>query len=354
MEFEIIKTTSSRLGVTDLVNLGFGEVFSDHMFNMDYKDGAWRSPRIVPFGPVEILPSMCCLHYGQMVFEGLKAFRTRSGLLQIFRPDKYHGRFNRSCRRLCIPETDYRLFLSSLQGLIDLDQEWVPKRKGYSLYIRPFIFASDSYLGVKVSKSYRYMVITSPVGSYYQEGANPVSLVTSREYIRAAKGGLGTAKTPANYAASLLPAQEAIQKGFSQILWLDAAERRYVEEVGTMNMFFYMEGRLVTPSLEGTILEGVTRDSVIRIARDWGITVEERKVAIDEVLASARQGKLQEVFGTGTAAVISPVGRIQHDDTSITIHEGKPGPLAQKLYDEITGIQYGEREDRFRWCIPVS
>ncbi|MEW6442957.1 MAG: branched-chain amino acid aminotransferase [bacterium] len=354
MDLEIQRVRSSRITSTDLENLGFGEIFSDHMFVMDYQAGTWRTPRIVPFGPMDVLPSMCCLHYGQMVFEGLKAFRTEKGIVQLFRPEKYHERFNRSCRRLCIPETEYDAFITPLKTLLTIDKAWIPKKRGYSLYIRPFIIASDSYLGVKVSKSYRYMIITSPVGLYYKEGVNPVSLITSTEYIRAAKGGLGMAKTPANYAATLLAAQEAIQKGFSQILWLDANERRYVEEVGTMNMFFCLDGRLVTPALEGTILQGVTRTSVIEIARDWGIPVEERRISIEEILDAARDGRLQEAFGTGTAAVISPVGLIQHKDRTITVHGGKTGPIAHKLYEEITGIQYGERPDRYGWCVRLE
>lgn len=354
MEIQYHPAIPSRLPSTDFTHLGFGEIFSDHMFAMEFEGGTWKSARIVPFGPIEMLPSACCLHYGQIVFEGLKAFRTVSGSVQIFRPDKYHERFNRSCRRLCIPEIDFDTFLTALKALVAKDRDWVPRQKGYSLYIRPFVFASDSYIGVRVSKTYRFLIITSPVGAYYKEGFNPVSLVTSTEYIRAAKGGLGMAKTPANYAASLLPAQEAIQKGFSQLLWLDAAEKRYVEEVGTMNIFFCVSGKLVTPSLEGTILAGITRDSVIRIAEDWGIPVEERKISIEEILDASRKGTLEEVFGTGTAAVISPVGLICHQDESITVNGGKTGPLAQKFYEEITGIQYGEKPDRFHWCVPVD
>lgn len=354
VEIQYVPAAASRLPSIDFRHLGFGEVFSDHMFTMEFDGGSWKSARIVPFGTIEMLPSACCLHYGQIVFEGIKAFRTASGSVQIFRPDKYHERFNRSCRRLCIPEIDFGTFLTALKELVAKDHDWVPRQKGYSLYIRPFVFASDSYIGVRVSKTYRFLIITSPVGAYYKEGFNPVSLITSTEYIRAAPGGLGMAKTPANYAASLLPAQEAIQKGFSQILWLDAAEKRYIEEVGTMNIFFCVAGRLLTPSLEGTILAGITRDSVIRIAEDWGIPLEERKISIEEILEASRKGSLQEVFGTGTAAVISPVGLIRHQEESITVNGGKTGPLAMKFYDEITGIQYGEKPDRFHWCVPVD
>lgn len=257
---------------------------------------------------------------------------------------------NQSCRRLCIPEMSFDLFMDGLKELVTLDKEWVPKKRGYSLYIRPFIFATDSFLGVKVSQTYRFMIITSPVGAYYKEGINPVKLITPGEYIRAAKGGLGAAKTPANYAATLLPAEEAKKKGFTQVLWLDGIKRRYVEEVGTMNLFFFIGDKLITPPLEGTILPGVTRDSVIQLARDWKIKVLERKISIDEIFKTSKEGKLKEAFGSGTAAVISPVGEVYHNKKRIIINKGKIGPLSQKLYDEITGIHYGEKADKFGWC----
>ena len=239
--------------------------------------------------------------------------------------------------------------MDSLKKLITLDRGWVPKRKGYSLYIRPFIFATDNFLGVKVSDTYRFLIITGPVGAYYKEGINPVKLITPGGYVRASKGGLGAAKTPANYAATLLPAEEAKEKGFTQVLWLDGIEGKYVEEVGTMNLFFLIEDELITPPLEGTILPGVTRDSVIHLARDWGIRTSERRLSIDEVFASSKKGTLKEVFGSGTAAVISPVGEIHHEREKIIINDNKIGPLSQRLYDEITGIQYGERPDKFGW-----
>jgi branched-chain amino acid aminotransferase len=347
---EIMKTKKSRRDQIDFENLGFGEVFSDHMLIMDYRDGEWSSPQIVPYGPIEVFPAMCSLHYAQIVFEGLKAFYTRMGAINIFRSQKYHERMNQSCQRLCIPEMSFDLFMDGLKELVTLDKEWVPKKRGYSLYIRPFIFATDSFLGVKISETYRFMIITSPVGAYYKEGINPVKLITPVDYIRAAKGGLGAAKTPANYAATLLPAEEAKKKGFTQVLWLDGVEKKYVEEVGTMNLFFLIGDELITPPLEGTILPGVTRDSVIHLARDWKIKVLERRISIDEIFKASKEGKLKEVFGTGTAAVISPVGEIHHNNDRIVINEGKIGPLSQKLFDEITGIQYGEKVDKFGWC----
>jgi branched-chain amino acid aminotransferase len=347
---EIIKTRQSRRDQVDFENLGFGEVFSDHMLSMEYKDGEWGSPQIIPYGTMDVFPAMCSLHYGQIVFEGLKAFYTRMGAINIFRPQKYHERMNQSCKRLCIPEMGPDLFMKGLKEVVTLDKEWIPRKKGQSLYIRPFTFATDSFLGVKISETYRFIIITSPVGAYYKEGINPVKLITPGEYIRAAKGGLGAAKTPANYAATLLPAEEAKRKGFTQVLWLDGVERKYVEEVGTMNLFFLIGDELITPPLEGTILPGVTRDSVIHLAKEWRMKVIERRISIDEIFKASKEGKLKEVFGTGTAAVISPVGEVHHNDTHIVINNNKIGPLSQKLYDEITGIQYGEKLDRFGWC----
>jgi len=350
---KIIKTSKSRLRDVDFQHLGFGDIFSDHMLSVEYRDGEWGEAGIVPYGPIEVDPAICSLHYGQIIFEGLKAFCGRNGSIYLFRPQKYHERMNQSCRRLCIPEVDLDLFLNGLRALVSLDREWVPKRQGYSLYIRPFIFATDSFLGVKVSETYRFLIITGPVGAYYKEGINPVKLITPGGYVRASKGGLGAAKTPANYAATLLPAEEAKKKGFTQVLWLDGIEGKYVEEVGTMNMFFLIGDELITPPLEGTILPGVTRDSVLHLARDWGFKTSERKVSIDEAFAASEKGTLKEVFGSGTAAVISPVGEIHHEGRKIVVNDSKIGPLAQKLYDEITGIQYGEKPDKFGWRITI-
>jgi branched-chain amino acid aminotransferase len=353
VDIQTKRTTRSKLEEVDLGNLGFGEVFSDHMFMLDYRDSRWQSPRILPFGTIEVSPSLCTLHYGQAVFEGLKAFYRQDGTISLFRPERYHARLNRSNQRLCIPALDWELFIEGLKELLKLDQGWVPKKRGYSLYIRPFIFATDNFLGVHVSKTYLFMIITSPVGAYYKEGMNPVRLITSGEYVRAVKGGVGAAKTPGNYAASLLPAEEAQKKGFTQVLWLDGIENRYVEEVGTMNIFFVIDGGLVTPPLEGSILGGITRETVLELGRSWGIPVTERRIAIDEVLVEAKRGKLTEIFGTGTAAVISPVGWVQHKDELVTINNGATGTISQRLYDEITGVQYGEKPDQFGWCYPI-
>jgi branched-chain amino acid aminotransferase len=353
VDIEVTKTKKSRINKINFDNLEFGVNFSDHMLSVYYEEGKWGTPKITPYGPMKIYPSLCSIHYGQVVFEGLNAFRTVDGKVNLFRPDKYHERFNRSNERLCIPYIPYELFINGIKNLVLLDQAWIPDKKGCSLYIRPFVFAADNFLGVRVSYTYYFLIITSPVGAYYKEGINPVKLTTSGGYVRAVKGGLGDVKTPANYAASLLPGEEAKKKGFTQVLWLDAAENRYIEEVGTMNIMFVIDGKLITPPLEGSILPGVTRDSVISLANHWGIPVEERPISIEEVLATAKDNTLQEVFGTGTAAVISPVGWIHHKGETVTIHSGEIGPLSRKFYDEITGMHYGEKPNMFGWCLTL-
>ena len=348
MGIPVTRTKRSRMDKVDFDNLGFGEYFSDHMLSMEYAKGAWSPPSIVPYGKLSVGPALCCLHYGQIVFEGMKAFRTRRGI-SLFRPKKYLERMNRSARRLCIPEVDVETVLQGIIQLVKLDRKWVPRKEGCALYLRPFIYGSGEFLGVKSSDTFRLLVITSPVGAFYKEGFNPVRLMTSGEYIRAARGGLGMAKTPANYAASLLPAQEAKKKGFTQVLWLDAQENRYIEESGAMNVFFLLNDELVTPPLGGTILDGVTRDTVIQLARSWGMTVNERRLTVDELFAASREGRLKEAFGTGTAAVISPIGEIQHGERMVRINEGRTGPVARKLYDEIIAVQTGLKADRFGW-----
>lgn len=353
-DITIRPTERSRINDVDLDAPGFGAVFSDHMASVDYKDGAWQNPEIVPYGNIEVSPSMCSLHYGQAIFEGMKAFPSADGNITIFRPQAHHERFNRSSDRMCIPRSDYNTFIDSLEQLITLDKDWVPKKAGNALYIRPFIFATDNYLAVKVSETYKFFIITSPVGAYYKEGIKPVSLITAENYVRSVKGGVGDIKTLGNYGASLLPAKKAQEQGFTQVLWLDAIEHRYVEEVGTMNMFFLIENELVTPPLEGTILSGITRDSVIQLAESWGVTVNERHITIDEVMERGKDGSLQEAFGTGTAAVISPVGKIQHRDEAIMINDYEMGPFARRLYNTITGIQYGHQEDTFDWMYTVK
>jgi len=347
---EITRSPKTRLNAAILENPGFGVYFSDHMFSMKYDKGEWGKAMIMPFGNIPVSPAMTVLHYGQAVFEGLKAFHAGAGIVNVFRPEKYHARLLRSCERLCIPAMSYDAFMAGITELIKIDKAWIPAKKGYSLYIRPFILATDEFLGVRVSETYRFLIITSPVGAYYKEGMNPVRLTTSGKFVRAAKGGLGEAKTPANYAASLLPTEEAKKKGFTQVLWLDGVEGRYIEEVGTMNIFFFIGAELITPALDGSILAGVTRASVIEMAREWGVKTVERRISIDEVFEASANGTLKEAFGTGTAAVISPVGSISHEGSEIAINSGAIGALSKRFYDAITDIQYGTALDEHGWC----
>jgi len=350
---KIKKTKTSHINEIDFENLGFGEVFSDHMFSMDYKNGEWTKQRIEPYGKIEFEPAMCTLHYAQAVFEGLKAFNTKDGSINIFRPEKNLERMNRSNERMCMPTIDKDVFFDAMTELIKLERDWIPKDTGHSLYIRPFIFGTENFIGVHPSSTYRFMIILSPVGAYYKEGFNPVSLLVPDEYVRAVKGGVGEAKTAGNYAASLLPARIAQEKGFTQVLWLDGEHHKYIDEVGTMNIFFVIDDEVITPPLEGSILPGVTRDTVLDLTGSWGMKVSERRISIDELIQSSKEGRLQEVFGTGTAAVISPVDEIQYRDTNININHGHIGPLARRLFDEITGIQYGEIPDTHGWIYNI-
>ena len=353
-EIQIQETTSSKVHEVDFDNLDFGRKFCDHMFEMKFMNGAWQAAKVRPFGKIEITPALNVLHYGQAVFEGMKAFYVDENTINIFRPEDHHTRFNRSSARICVPETDYETFITALEELIRLDKNWIPKETGTALYIRPLIFASDDLLAARVSDVYSYYIITSPVGAYYKEGFNPVSLCTPKGFVRAVKGGTGEAKTSGNYAASFLPAKKAQESGYTQVLWLDAIENKYIEEVGTMNIHLLIGDTLVTPELTGSVLRGITRDSVLTLAKEWGYNTEERKVSIDEVFETSANGSLKEVFGSGTAAVISPVGLIEHEGKSIDIGTGTIGDFAQRLFNEITGIQYGKIEDRYGWVHSVN
>jgi len=338
----------------DESNLGFGIHFTDHMFNMDYApDKGWHNPRIEPYAFMKMDPACMVLHYGQAVFEGLKAYRTDSGSIQLFRPKDNLSRMNRSCQIICIPEFDEEFALEALKELVNLEKDWVPHVPQTSLYIRPTIVAVDPALGLRVSNTYRFFIILSPVGAYYAEGFNPVKIMVSHDHVRAVKGGIGEAKTPGNYAASLLAGQKAKENGYSQVLWLDGIERRYIEEVGAMNIFFVLDDELITPELSGSILPGITRDSVLQLAKMWGLKATERKISIEELMDAGDSGKLQEVFGSGTAAVISAVGKIKWADKEITIGDGKVGTLTNRFYKAITDIQYGQAEDPFGWIEPV-
>jgi branched-chain amino acid aminotransferase len=335
-------------------HLGFGTHFTDHMFNMDYApEKGWHTPRIEPYGPIVMDPATMVLHYGQGVFEGLKAYRTESGGVQLFRPRENIKRLNRSARRLCIPEVDEDKLLEALKQLIGIESEWVPRAPETSLYIRPTIIATDPFLGVRASKTYRLFVILSPVGAYYPEGFNPIKIWVTREFVRAVRGGVGEAKTPGNYAASLLAGNKAHLEGYTQVLWLDGVEQKYLEEVGSMNIFFVIDAEIITPALNGSILPGVTRDSVIKLAEHWNMKISERLIGIDELIDAHGAGKLSEIFGSGTAAVISPVGEIKYGDRVYAVGDGGVGPLAQKFYAALTDIQYGRASDPMGWIEPV-
>lgn len=335
-------------------SLGFGHYFTDHMFIMDYTEGkGWHDPRIVPYQPITLEPSSMVFHYGQTVFEGLKAYRTADGEVQLFRPDANFKRLNHSNERLVIPAVDEELALEALKKLVDIDRDWVPSAPGTSLYIRPFIIATEPFLGVHPSRNYLFMIIMSPSGSYYKGGIDPVKIMVEERFVRAVVGGTGEAKTGGNYASSLIGQVIAEEQGYAQTLWLDGKENRYIEEVGSMNIFFKINGTVITPALTGSILPGITRDSMIKVLKSKNIPVEERRIMIEEVVEASQNGTLEEVFGTGTAAVISPVGELKYLDHKIIINDGKIGEVSQMLYDTLTGIQYGKLEDPFGWIVRV-
>lgn len=336
-------------------NLSFGTVFTDHMFVMDYEVGkGWYDPRIVPYGPVALEPSAMVLHYAQEMFEGMKAYKAEDGRILLFRPDKNITRANNTNQRLCIPQVPAEDFLQAIKAVVKMDADWIPTKEGTSLYIRPFIFATDPHLGVHPSATYKMMIILSPVGAYYPEGINPVKIWIEDEYVRAVRGGIGEAKTGGNYAASLASQVKADDEGYSQVLWLDGVHRKYIEEVGSMNIVFKINGKVVTPALNGSILPGVTRDSVLCLCREWGLPVEERQIDVEELVEAARSGALEEAFGTGTAAVISPVGELRYENEVMQINGGKIGALSQKIYDTITGIQLGKIQGPAGWSVEVE
>ncbi|MDZ7696896.1 MAG: branched-chain amino acid aminotransferase [Deltaproteobacteria bacterium] len=352
MEIKVTKASADQLKAkpADESKLGFGDIMTDHMFLMNYdsKKG-WFDPRIEPFHDLQINPAAMVLHYGQEVFEGLKAYRGEDGRISLFRPGKNIERLNRSAKRLCMPEVDSEMIMEGMKQLVSIDKEWVPRSPGTSLYIRPTMIATEPHLGVRPATAYLFYIIIGPVGAYYKEGLNPVRIFVEDFFVRAAVGGTGEAKTSGNYASSLLAAEEAKEKGFTQVLWLDAKERKYVEEVGTMNMFFQIDNEVITAPLTGTILPGVTRESVIQLVRDWGLKMTERSLSIEEVVAAAKDGRLNEAFGTGTAAVISPVGQITYMGENHVVADGNMGELSQRLYDEIVAIQYRQKPDPYGW-----
>jgi branched-chain amino acid aminotransferase len=334
--------------------LGFGEIFSDHMFSMTYDpDNGWHDAEIGPYHSFSMDPATSVLHYGQAIFEGMKAYKTSDGNINLFRPRLNFERMNRSAVRMCMPQLDIDFVLEALEEFVKLEKDWIPSSPGTSLYIRPIIIADDVFLGVRPAHKYTFYIIACPVGTYYSSGFNPVSIYTSDKYVRACRGGTGDIKTIGNYAASLFGAREAKEKGYTQVLWLDAVNMKYVEEVGTMNIFFSFGDKVVTPALSGSILPGITRKSVISLLQEWGITVEERAVSIDEVMEGAASGALKESWGTGTAVIVTPVGKICYREQVELINNNEVGTLSKRLHDEIFNIQHGLKPDERNWIVPV-
>ncbi len=349
-----IQLTSNFKPIPTDVKSSFGTAFTDHMFVMEYHEGqGWHDPRIVPYGNFDLSPATSMLHYGQAIFDGLKGFRGDDGVVRLFRPEAHAARVNRSAAQLCIPPMDPDMIVQSFLRLVDVDRAWVPSARGTAIYLRPTIIASEAFISVRPAKSYLYFVILSPVGAYYAEGNEPVSLLATEEFTRASPGGLGAAKTPANYAASLMAAEHAKKAGFTQVLWLDGVERRWLEEVGTMNLMVKIGGQVRTPPLGGTILAGVTRDSALTLMRDWGLDVVEKPISIEELVASVRDGTLEEMWGTGTAAVVSPVGMVGYRGERFQVADGRAGKVTERLYEAITSIQYGAAPDPHGWLAPV-
>ena len=338
----------------DSSTLVFGQSFTDHMFIADYDVGqGWHDARIVPYGPLQMDPAAKVLHYAQEIFEGLKAYRTASGAIQLFRPMDNVRRMNQSCERMSLPQVPEDLALAGITELVRLEQDWVPSEEGTSLYIRPFMIGLDAALGVHSSHHVQYIVVVCPVGAYYPEGLNPVKIYIEEEDVRAVKGGMGMAKTGGNYAASLRAGNRAEERGYSQVLWLDGVHRKYIEEVGSMNVMFKVAGRILTPDLNGSVLDGITRRSCIQLLKDWGYEVEERRISAEELFEAARNGAMEEAWGTGTAAVVSPIGELAEGDEKVIINNNEIGPVTQKLYDELTGIQWGRNADPHDWIMKL-
>lgn len=357
MEIKVNKVPANKMKPkpTDESKLGFGQLFTDHFFTMKYKTGqGWYDPQIEPYRPLQMDPAAMSLHYGQLIFEGLKAYRGADGSVYLFRPWENIKRFNNSATRLCMPPLDEELALEALKQLVVVEKDWIPKGLGTAMYIRPTMAATEPALGVRPANEYLYFVIVGPVGAYYPQGFSPTKIWVEEEYVRAVKGGIGLCKAAANYAASLMASQKAGARGYTQVLWLDAVERKYVEEVGTSNIFFVIADELITPPLGGSILPGITRDSVIQIAKRNGMKVSERLLSIDEILAAGTKGTLKECFASGTAAIVSPVGEIFCRGKQLLINGGKTGPVTEKLYNQILEIQYGIAEDPFGWRLKIA
>ena len=355
MEIKVTRTASPKAKPADESKLGFGKIFTDHMFLMNYDEGqGWHDARIVPYGPIPMDPASMCLHYGQADFEGLKAYRTASGKIQLFRPDQNMARLNLSNERLCIPKIDEAFGIEAIKTLVKVDEDWVPHSDGTSLYIRPYIFAVDPMLGVHPAKHLIFAIIMSPVGAYYAAGLAPVKIYVEENYVRAVTGGTGFTKAAANYAISLKAQEEAEKQGYAQVLWLDGVHRKYIDEVGAMNVFFVVDGEVITPSLDrGSILGGITRKSCLELLRSMNYKVSERDISIDELVNAYKAGKFDEAFGTGTAAVISPIGELKYGDLVMPINNGEIGPISQKLYDTLTGVQMGRLTPPEGWVVTV-
>ena len=353
MEITITKTTTPKK-IMDENTLGFGQFFSDHMFIMDYEAGkGWYNARIVPFGNISLHPASTVLHYGAEIFEGLKAYRTENGEIRLFRPMENIKRMNASAERMCLPRINEEDFLQALTTFVELEKDFVPHSFGTSLYLRPYMFGNDETLGVHTVKRATFMIIASPSGSYYKEGINPVKIMIEAEDVRAVKGGTGAVKCGGNYAASNRAGEKAAQVGYSQVLWLDGVHRKYIEEVGAMNVMFKIDGEIVTPMLTGSILPGITRKSCIEVLKDMGYKVNERLLSIDELVEALENGKLEEAWGCGTAAVVSPIGKFRYEGKEYDVNGGKIGTVTQSLYDTLTGIQWGKKEDKYGWIYKI-
>ena len=350
-----VELTKNPKQKPDPDSLRFGTVFTDHMFVMDYDpENGWHDGKIVPYGPLALDPATVVFHYGQEMFEGLKAYKTKEGKVQLFRPDMNAKRTNNTNKRMCIPQIDEQMYIDAIKELVAVDKDWIPQKPDTALYIRPFIIGTDKFLGVAASNTYKFIIILSPVGPYYESGLAPTRIYVENEFVRSAPGGTGYAKIGGNYAAAMIAEQKAQDMGYDQVLWLYSKEGKYVEEIGTSNAFFKIDGELYTAPLEGTILPGITRDSMITVMKDWGYKVNEVRFTIEDVFKAAEEGRLEEVFATGTAAVISPVGELYWNDRHIVINNNEIGELSQKLYDELYGIQTGEKADTRGWIVPVE
>lgn len=355
MDIRIERAETLKEKPADESKLGFGKIFTDHMFLMDYEEGVgWHDARIVPYAPFVLDPACVVFHYAQEIFEGLKAYRTADGKIQLFRPDCNAKRMQDSAERLCMPKVPEEDFIEAVKALVRVERDWVPHQEGASLYIRPYCFATDVTLGVHASKHYVFAIIAGPVGAYYAEGINPVKIYVEDEYIRSAPGLTGFAKCGGNYAASIKAGDLAEKLGYAQVLWLDGVEKKYVEEVGSMNILFKIDGKICTAACNGTVLSGVTRRSIIELCKDWGYEVEEGRFAIADIMQAAREGRVEEIFGCGTAAVVSPVKELRWKDETVQIGDGSIGPLTQKLYDTLTGMQWGTVEDTKGWIVPLD